>query len=801
MRALSRHSSLVFESMEFLMLILCSSSGHLDTSEVTMFLQDTISQQNNSSFNARLMFGVVKVSDALIMADPDGAFIGDIHITLFNLINKALGSLSNPTQPGFFGVEFKSDPSNEEFLIRNVIDFAELSLKKLAVHYCRRDPDTRVMHWFLFCRSLCLSARPGDEAKPAEAPTEEDAVPGSVSSTGMTGYRQYVTWCMQLASSRSQNMNFARSHLKCLALSCATEGLKELFRGSSGYHGDVSLARAAIDRLLDSLDANAPTDVLLTLPCYASLFLEDMVALCCTCATYTVEDVQMRRLQLEALNCLATVIHCFKNTPDPHDPPSLILCQFMSQIMSAIRPCLSVKYSSALTTSAGSLICILIQNRFLDDKVLLKRVAKSLFPFLSESTTRLIEEDPTESAILSPSDISEEFGIADYVVSLGISARMYTTSFYNGYVCPNDDVKSAVLSVFDKNLDNLTLKWLDIVVSAVLVVHGAKGWITLDDFKSPSVEETILASSKLVRPSLVIALPHVIVACICTGRLTHEQLTFLFACLTCTVTESGINKLISESGINNLKFSSLLGLIHMFRYPDLQTIVPPITWEAVIRKLLKTLKNNTFSSIERLNYVHMLLQLAHCLGSYIVPPTLDSSDSMMSSVWLLYLSIFSSLFPDVIGVESENTEGGEDVNCFPMPIDRFAVRCVMMKDSERRPMLEVVAKLTIGIMNLCNHADVFREYSLQLLVPVIYWVGVYSSDQSLSTLLLRVSEYVAAIDVELVSDLQHLLLTDLPVWKEIFRTSDTFKGGHLPAVILELWCYLDKKVCLVTMTK
>lgn len=807
MKSLSTHANLTYESIEFLMLVLCSSSGHLESSEVTSFLKDVLASQASSSFNSRLMYGVVKVIEALVVADPEGAYQGEVHILLLKLINRAVGSLSNSAQPSYFGVEFKSDPSNEEYLIRNVIDYAEVSLKKLVVNHCKSDPDTRVLHWVLFCRAICVPSRVNDAAVvPAATAAASDATAGNVMS-----YRQYAAWCNNLAIARASELSNSRAPIKSVALACVTEALKELSRGSS-FHADIAVAQAATDRLLAALDPNRAAEGLHALPCYASLFLEDIVTLCCTCAAYTVEDIQLRHLQLQSLQCLATVIHFFKDTTDPHATSTeealpLMLTQFMSQIMSAIRTCLNTRFDSKLLMAAGSLICILTQHKLLDDRVLIKRIAKLMFPSLSDFSQAAVEEDDTT---VDKKDISDEYAAADHTVELGLAARLYALSLLRGHLAPREDVQATIRSIFEKLLGQLAVEWMTVVESTVLMVHGAQGWLRSVE---PSTEEALaltnLVKSKLVRQNLVAALPYAIVACICTGKVGSIDVTFLLASLTSTVNESGISKFISAADINNLKFTSLLGLVHIFDYPSIDESIASSSWIRIIRKLLSTLKLNTFSMMERLSYIQLLLDLTGRLSQYLAkdPQLCSTSEPFAQWLWVLHLNIFSTLFSGVLTVpEDQRADTAEDkyifTSVFPSPVKRFDIASAQMLklQMECSHHLSVTLKLAQGIAFMTSAIPDLREHSLQLLLSMLYSASV-SNDESHKTLVDQLITVVATLiahdtQEEYINRCKGFLEQDLLQWWNFYKAN-----RDLPIlsaykctvhVILQLWSQLDQ---------
>jgi hypothetical protein len=88
-------------------------------------------------------------------------------------------------------------------------------------------------------------------------------------------------------------------------------------------------------------------------------------------------DKRLIRLQLSAMKFLEKLIFMFSHTMDPDsqvqervgsvsssvaNPGDKILVQFLSQIISAVRPCLSTLFSPELTLVSGRLVISLIRS-------------------------------------------------------------------------------------------------------------------------------------------------------------------------------------------------------------------------------------------------------------------------------------------------------------------------------------------------------------------------------------------------------------------------------------------------------
>lgn len=72
--SLCSHPNLTYETIEFILLVLCSPSNHLDTvDDVMPFLNGLMIEQARTSYNSRIMFGVVKIANAVATCDPEGS--------------------------------------------------------------------------------------------------------------------------------------------------------------------------------------------------------------------------------------------------------------------------------------------------------------------------------------------------------------------------------------------------------------------------------------------------------------------------------------------------------------------------------------------------------------------------------------------------------------------------------------------------------------------------------------------------------------------------------------------------------
>ena len=764
---------------------------------------------------------------------------------LFKLIDRSIASLLNPNQPGVFGIEFKSDPSNEEFLNRSVLEVAESTLRRLARSYCALDPDHRAMHWCLFCRAICISfqSEEVDKALVTASEVVEDETMGAIASMNepsspltVTGllltHRQYASWCRNQALLKSKGLQFARSRLKCIALACATEAISELMNGNVSVHSDVAASRLAIESSLTLLagdDATHTDEVALhKLPCYAGMFLEDMVTLCCTCASYTLDDVQLRSLQQGAIDCLASIVLFFKQSADPEAPGQLILSQFISQIISAVRPCLNISFTPLLLYSAGSLVCILIHHRFLEDKVLLKRLMKLMVASITDKTlASSVDSTPANQALEDSAinevsvqlQVADEYTVADRIVTLGLSGRLFLIGLFGGgYIAPENGVCATLLDCFQSRREAFFSEWFEAVYFGVLFVHCSLGQLDASEIDFPSEGSLFfegILNSSLVKRNLIATLPYTIVACICSQALTcsPSQLAFLLTSLTSSISQSGLHKSLSSADIINLKFYSLLGLNHILLHERAHEAISSSAWIPILRRLLGTFRRNSFSSLEKQQYTLMLLQLVQRLSLHYSD---DFTNQMPSHewVWLLLLNVYSDLFPSAITAGFDE-DTGICHSLFPKliprvesePLDSFSSN---LDPSTLNNRLELSSKLIELIIDFARRVICFREYGILLSLNALYHLPSILKDGILQEV--KTTGYVsssmesiaslATSDPKLCASLQETLISDILSWHDdgLQKAKGRSPVGtpkynrELSSLILRLWCALDTTV-------
>ena len=443
--------------------------------------------------------------------------------------------------------------------LQRATEDALLELSRVIVRF---NADKYVTPWILYCRAVALGLRSstgqssqtrasnpgtagraddgGEElgdtedgfviiaetnASSIKIPTNKNGDKGEKSGTNVTAiapvsYQQYAIWCRDQAVAKVQGLPvIVRIRVKCVAIQCASESLRELLllqgrkreaEGGSGrstfesgelgskslreskaqgevengdsnsikgqmcigleslsvspLHSDLGQARTSTQLALCSNPCVGDLDLFLSeIPCYLSLFMPDLVNAACACATFTVEDGRVVELQRVSLQLLRGILNLFKHTLDPDSDPMIslsvtksqfknngdnrsqenrnnvtkvkILSLYITQFISAIRPCLNVPGAPDLLGVSGDLIVILIKENLLTDKVIVKRLLKALS--LSQLEGNIVNNNLGDNkcntsnstarsvrAAISP-DVDEDICVLDHIIRAHTAAQLY----------------------------------------------------------------------------------------------------------------------------------------------------------------------------------------------------------------------------------------------------------------------------------------------------------------------------------------------------------------------------------------
>ena len=385
---------------------------------------------SNTKIGASILREVVPLLQALVAQCPHLLFEQQVDVLLFRVLDWCSSRTALPLRSAYQGVEMRTpymlkymdSVSADMFYVKHELTDC---LRALAVAHCIQDNcqnfDIRAMRWVLYCRAVALGTK--SEGGSAAEPEAEGApaTKGSAAGTGMSLPR-YCASVKEWAANRAAVLPPPRVSIKRIAVDMCVDVLTRLIsmqqRVDHGLvaknddlsltersasllaHKDLRVGRARTRELLDivaaqiargsahsgsttsSTSASAGTNGAATesadtkdevldpryanVPCFASLFIHDLVNAACACATYTLDDKLSQGLQMSSMQFLDAVVRLFGRTTDPDEvaanqstaAPSRstsaagdaadqaadeghpILAQFSSQLISALRPCL-----------------------------------------------------------------------------------------------------------------------------------------------------------------------------------------------------------------------------------------------------------------------------------------------------------------------------------------------------------------------------------------------------------------------------------------------------------------------------
>ena len=194
-----------------------------------------------------------------------------------------------------------------------------------------------------------------------------------------------------------------------------------------------------------SVGTGAGVGVLSDVPCYFALFMHDVINLACACASFTIDDNRILGLLKVSIHLLKGTVDFFKRSLDPDSDssqaaPTKVLSQFISQLMSAVRPCFTLSRSPGLLGVAGALTITLIEEGLVVDKVVLKRLVKALTQTeemtqssgsarninVSDLATTTGAHDSTGVRAAVSLDNNEDVGALEHVIRACAAARLYS---------------------------------------------------------------------------------------------------------------------------------------------------------------------------------------------------------------------------------------------------------------------------------------------------------------------------------------------------------------------------------------
>jgi len=419
-------------------------------------------------------------------------------------------------------------------ILDNLIHSLSAFLHKIVEIDVKRNPDRKIVHWVLLSRAIVLNLKSFGSKSSTEAESiqqsdenEDGALRlsnndiGTISNKekssplpspslmkqsygfssklsskitcdteneskllGFMTYQTYIGYCRDFTLKRSPDFSLSRAELKCVAMKCAAIAIAGICpTDSRRSHLDLAVARKNTATLLSELGNTTSESNLKKIPMFLPLFLNDVVNLACAGATYTVDDKPISQLQHESMFLILDIIRLFKRAHDPdiqidssmdlqYTSENMILTQFLSQLLGAIRVCLATPQSPDLFLCSGSVFCDLIKYNFVTDPTTIKRLMKTLLSFCEDSNIYHPLDGSTfqsrrllKVSTVTSEDVSTAFHLSGAVVAANLFILSVKELTQYG-VNIKGSVREVVLSAIQGYLPILSSIWWTAIIDS-----------------------------------------------------------------------------------------------------------------------------------------------------------------------------------------------------------------------------------------------------------------------------------------------------------------------------------------------
>ena len=431
------------------------------------------------------LYEYVNILDVLVHAYPQLSYKYDIDVCIYDLYVYICSHPAVPTQVAYTGLDIRAPTSTAITTLlpqgnysENLTNILEETLLYILTNVCEYLPNIYCMNMFLFHRAVALGLRSGvrkgggpsdvvGEMSGSRQTGEDDDVGGmddltiptatgqnsdpfaSETSTDVMTYQQYTVNCREGGITKASKLASAATNgrVKLLATKCMSHIFSILHKQNTilPYYGhtDITLARTLTTTALQPInrypnDQNSDS----TIPCYASLYIQDIINTSCSLCTYTIHERSLLPLQIVSIQLMYKILLFFKNTTDPDYTGNLnggqnydnkMIIQYLSQILSAIRPCLLIHISYKLTLYSTYIVSFLLQQQYVSDKIAIKRLLKSLLyllPTSEDSLSSKMSGGGAETRLsfrpsAGESDTSEELESINRLVHAVATANLY----------------------------------------------------------------------------------------------------------------------------------------------------------------------------------------------------------------------------------------------------------------------------------------------------------------------------------------------------------------------------------------
>ena len=189
----------------------------------------------------------------------------------------------------------------------------------------------------------------------------------------------------------------ARWQVKCLCMQLATDALQQLriveavntnsSDESKSSHFDLLTATKMFEKHGKRIviTTNEPLSSRLV------FHLEDILSSACMSSVATVDQAELRNLQVNSMEFVRTIVDSFAQVQDPEEPSKCILYQYSSQILSSVKSALSApgkkqsKQLSSLFLAGCEVLQCIVKNKLLTDEGVAKRLLSTISPIEESS--------------------------------------------------------------------------------------------------------------------------------------------------------------------------------------------------------------------------------------------------------------------------------------------------------------------------------------------------------------------------------------------------------------------------------
>jgi hypothetical protein len=300
-----------------------------------------------------------------------------------------------------------------------------------------------------------------DEGGPGEVHGKSDGKSGgnnngdevSTMTYQVSNASQFVLFYRDFITRRTPYLSVTRVQIKQTALKLLVFAMNQLLQRSIASntsqiffsHFDLNLARSTFQHSLSQVVPNLnngekryTAESLVSIPTIPIiLFLQDLINLSCACATFTMNDKAILGFQSESMKLVCILLEMFADAVDPDyvdatagssveydDSQNKLVVQYLSQLLGAIRVCLTMKHFPELLLPSQKALFVLVQKGYIRDKVAFKRLLKPIMTYAEESLISSSSSNGSGLQLKMSSSLNEVMGIHEHLAYLSSLAGL-----------------------------------------------------------------------------------------------------------------------------------------------------------------------------------------------------------------------------------------------------------------------------------------------------------------------------------------------------------------------------------------